>query len=223
MKKMKIVGLIPARIGSQRLKKKNLQKINGKELIRIAVEKCIAANCFDEIWINSDSSQFKKFADNSSVFFYKRREELGNNAATSEDYIYDFLSSVDCDYLIQVHSIAPLLSIDEIRKFTSEFIDSGKDTYLSFIEDQIEVMFQNKPINFTFNEKTNSQDLEPLQRITWSITGWNCKKFLASKHERACATYSGDVGFFKLNNLSSHVIKTQSDLEVARLLFSIVN
>ena len=91
---------------------------------------------------------------------------------------------------------------------------------LSCIEDQIEVAFQGVPVNFTFAEKTNSQDLTPVQRITWSITGWTRETFLAANAAGQTATYAGSVGFFPVSAISGHVIKTQSDLDVAEALLA---
>ncbi|MHA2123645.1 MAG: cytidylyltransferase domain-containing protein, partial [Promethearchaeota archaeon] len=50
--------MIPARMGSQRLKQKNLQEINGIPLIVHAIRKSIAAHVFDEIWVNSEHPKF---------------------------------------------------------------------------------------------------------------------------------------------------------------------
>ena len=96
---MKTVAMIPARMGSQRLKKKNLAPLAGQPLITHAVEKCQASGCFDEIYINSENAEFSQFAEQYGIKFYQRPEELGNSVATSEQFVYDFLKNVDCDLL----------------------------------------------------------------------------------------------------------------------------
>ena len=214
--------MIPARMGSQRLKKKNLRKLKGIPLITHAIRKCIEAGCFDEIYVNSEDEAFREIAEAEGVCFYQRPQILGDNNATSEDFITDFLQHHECDHIIQVHSIAQLLSVDEVRDFTQEFINSGLDVYLSCIEDQIEVALNGSPVNFTFDEKTNSQNLLPTQRITWSITGWRRETFLKTKDQRKTATYAGKVGFFAVSAFSGHVIKTESDLNVAEALMDVL-
>ena len=99
---------------------------------------------------------------------------------------------------------------------------SEADVFLSCIEDQIEVSYQNVPVNFTFNEKTNSQDLKPLQRITWSITGWKRETYLQAIADGKCATYTGNVMFFAVDPISGHVIKTQQDLDIAEALLKVL-
>lgn len=219
---MTTIAMIPARLGSQRLKEKNLKELDGLPLITRAIRKCKAAGCFDEIWVNSESTRFEAIAKSEQVKFYHRRSDLGDNNATSEDFVEDFLLNVNCDHLLQVHSIAPLLTAEEVSAFTKAFIASDKDVMLSCIEDQIEVAYQDKPINFSFSEKTNSQDLAPTQRITWSVTGWRRESFLHAKASGACATYAKTIGFYPVSAISGHVIKTQTDLDIAEALVKVL-
>ena len=211
--------MIPARLGSQRLKKKNLEKINGRSLVEIAIDKCLDADCFDEIWVNSESNLIGNIALEKDVSFHKRPCKLADNIATSEDFVLEFLQKHDCDYIIQIHSIAPLLSSAEIKMFTLEFISSNSDVYLSAVYERIECALNGDPINFSFNEKTNSQLLEPVQRITWGITGWRSESFLESRNDSKCSTYAGKIGIFEVSRWSGHVIKTQDDLDLVRVLF----
>ncbi len=216
------VAMIPARLGSQRLKKKNLRNINGITLIERAILKCKKAKCFDRIFVNSENKIFEKFAKKHKVDFHLRPKKLGNNSATSEEFVEEFLLKNECTNLIQVHSIAPLLTIKEVKNFSNYFFKTDYDVLLSCIMDQIEVAYKNKPINFSFLEKTNSQDLLPTQRITWSLTGWRRSKFLKAKEQNKCATYQGKIGFFEVSSLSGHVIKDEKDLKIAKALIKII-
>ena len=56
------IAMIPARMGSQRLKQKNLRTLAGLPLITHAIRKCKAAHVFDEIWVNSEHERFGEIA-----------------------------------------------------------------------------------------------------------------------------------------------------------------
>ncbi len=213
-----IVAMIPARLGSQRLPKKNLCPLGGVPLIAHAIRKCHEAACFDEIWVNSESLEIAAVADAEGALFHERPETLADNVATSEQFVLEFLEAHDCEAVVQVHSIAPLLSAMEVRGFVDHFGQNDFDVLLSCIEDQIEVAYRNQPVNFTFAEKTNSQDLDPVQRITWSITAWRRATYLEAAKAGDTATYSGKVGFYPVSSFSGHVIKTQADLDMAEAL-----
>jgi CMP-N-acetylneuraminic acid synthetase len=212
--------MIPARMGSKRLAKKNLREIQGVPLITLAVRKCKDAGIFDEIWINSEHPDFGTIARAEGVRFHQRPEELGGDAATSEQFVHEFLTKHECDHLIQVHSIAPLLTTNQVVGFTNHFVDSDYDVLLSAVLEQIECAMKDQPINFSYAAKTNSQELAPIQRITWSITGWKAKNYLEAYNKGACATYSGKVGFYHIDRLAGHIIKHEEDLMIADALYA---
>jgi CMP-N-acetylneuraminic acid synthetase len=217
------LAMIPARMGSQRLRQKNLRELAGVPLITRAIRKCRASGVFDEIWVNSEHAAFGEIAAQEGVSFHLRPEPLGNNVATSEQYIAEFLEGHACDLLFQVHSIAPLLSVDDIRAFVGRMSNAGDcDCLLSTEEIQIECAWRGQPVNFTFAEKTNSQDLDPVHRVSWSITGWRRETYLAAARAGACATYAGRVAFFPISRFAAHVIKTEDDLRVAEALLPLV-
>ncbi len=216
---MNKVAMIPARMGSQRLTKKNLRQINGKSLVEIAIEKCKRAECFDEVWVNSEDDEILEIAEKNDVKSYKRESLLADNISTSEDFIFDFLRNVSCSHVIQVHTIAPLLDYKEVKDFSSAFIKSNADVYLAGIEEQIECIYQKNPINFSYSEKTNSQDLSPIMRITWSITGWKSSSFLEARKTKGFGTYNGKIEIHPVSKISGHVIKDEKDLEIASRLY----
>jgi len=219
---MKKIAMIPARMGSQRLKKKNLRELDGVPLITHAIRKCLQSGCFDEIWVNSEDVEFEAIAKDEGVFFHQRPQELGNNQATSEQFVTEFLNHRDCDLIFQVHSIAPLLTVNDLQRFVNYCESSGKDCVLSCEEIQIECAYKEKPINFVYTEKTNSQELTPVQRVSWSVTCWKRSSFLKAAAAGQCATYSGEVGFFNISKLAAHVIKTEEDLQFAEAVLPLI-
>lgn len=220
---MKVLAMVPARLGSQRLKQKNLREIGGVPLITHAIRKCKQVDAFDEIWVNAEHATFGEITAREDVLFHMRPAELASNTATSEDYIYEFLKVHPCDCLFQVHTIAPLLTVAEISGFVKAMLESNADVQLCVVHERIECAIDNKPLNFAYDEKTNSQDLRPIQRITWSITGWKADTYVQAYEAGKCATYAGKVGYFPVSRLAGHIIKTQEDLDIARALYPLVH
>ncbi len=216
------IAMIPARMGSQRLKHKNLREIAGLSLIVRAIRKCKDAGVFDEIWVNSEHDQFGDIARHENVFFHKRPDVLADNQATSEQFVREFCEQHVCDYLFQVHSIAPLLTAGEVQAFVCWMRKNDYDVGLSAVPEQIECAMNGRPVNFSFTVKTNSQELAPVQRITWSITGWRRDSFLQAAQKGVCATYAGRIGIFPVNRMAGHVVKTEADLQIAEALLPVV-
>ena len=212
--------MIPARMGSQRLKQKNLQKLGGISLLARAIRQASAADVFDEIWVTADHPRFESIARREGVNFHQRPPELAGDSTTSEEYVYEFLKSHPCDYIVQVHTVTPLLTSDVIIEFVGRLQEGDFDVLLSVVNEQIECVFQGQPVNFSFERKTNSQELIPVQRITWGLTGWRSQNYIQAREAGHCATYRGRTGFYVLDRWSGHMIKTREDLELARLIIS---
>ena len=209
---MKIVAMIPARLGSNRLKKKNLLKINGKTLVLTCIEKCLEAGCFSEIFLNTESEEIANEGLGKCKIF-NRDEAIANDFATSEDFVRDFLSKIDCDYLFQIHTIAPLLRAEDINKFVQDFIESGKQVGLSYEKTILETVdSHNQPINFSFDKKQNSQELEHLKTINWCMTGWKVESILDEK----CLSFCRNRYFHEVPRLSGFVIKTMEEYIICK-------
>ncbi len=213
------VAMIPARMGSQRLKFKNLREIDGVPLIVHAIRKAQVAGVFDEIWVNSEDEAFREYAEREGAKFHHRPKELGNDNATHEQYIREFLTAHPCGHIFQVHSIAPLLTAVEVRDFVKYMTEGDYDMVVSVVLEQIECCMNDRPVNFTFERKQNSQELDPIQRVTWSLTGWKADSFMRAADEGRCATYAGRIGFYPVNRNAGHIIKTEADLNIAQALF----
>lgn len=215
---MKIIAMIPARLGSQRLHRKNLRHIQGTPLVQFAIQRCKSAEAFDEIWVNSESLELGQFAKVEQVAFHRRPERLASDEATSEEFVREFLEHHPCDWLVQVHSIAPLLTPQHIRNFVGDLGASDADVVLSGVPERIECLYQSQPVNFSFSTKQNSQDLLPVHRITWGITAWRRETYLRASNAGECATYAGRVSVFELDRAAGHVVKTEEDLQFAEAL-----
>ena len=145
---MKTVAMIPARMGSTRIPKKNIRLLNGVPMISYIIRAAKAANCFDEIYVNSESDLLGKIAVEEGVKFYKRPERLSTNSATNDEFTADFMSNVECDVMIQLLPTSPFVSKDDIESFTNKMIDDNLDTLISVTNQQIECVYDGNPINF---------------------------------------------------------------------------
>lgn len=86
--------------------------------------------------------------------------------------------------------------------------------------EQIECCYQGKPINFNPNTKTNSQELKPIQRITWSVTGWRTKNYMSAYESGDCGTYTGKNGFFPNTREEGLIPKTEEDfIQIENIIY----
>jgi hypothetical protein len=107
------------------------------------------------------------------------------------------------------------LTAEQVATFVKAILESDCNVFLSAVNEQIECAIGGKPVNFAYDQKTNSQDLDPVQRITWSITGWRAPAYLDAYEAGKCATYAGKVGFYPIDRMTGHIIKTREALDIA--------
>ena len=215
---MKIIGMIPARLGSSRVKNKNLRLLNGRPLVQYIIDAAKESNIFDSIYLNSEASIFEEIASESKIKFYKRPENLSTNQATNDDFAFDFLDNIECDILVQLLPTSPFVTASEIKNFVETLINQEYETLISVSNIKIEANFKGKPINFDRTKQTPpSQLLEPIQSYACSLMGWNTSRFRDNYQKYNAAYHGGDgsVGFFVLKGFALIDIDEEEDFLLA--------
>lgn len=223
---MKKVALIPALLNSTRVPNKNLILVDGFPLIYYVVKSCKESGAFDEIYINSDDLIFKQIAEQLGVKFYHRKEtnggstctmvnnskDCGGNRCTIHDhFLMDFISSVECDYLIQVHTTSPLIKPETIYNF-SETLESY-DSLVTMEQIYSESFVGGNAVNFDPTKKQETQSLTPVDSVCWALTGWKKETFI-NEYESG-PTFCGTSGYFPISKIEAIDVDTMDELYIA--------
>lgn len=214
----KIVAMIPARLGSQRIPKKNLRLLGDKVLTQWVAQACKDANVFDDIYINSESTLFEKIASDVGIKFYQRPEELASNSATNDDFALDFINKIDCDILVQVNPTSPFTTAEDIQGVVNMFLEGGFQTIHTVKDEQIEGLFEGKALNFDPEKQMPpSQELIPIRIFTSSIMAWDANKFRENMQKTGCAVYGGNgkIGYYTIKGAGMIDIDNEKDFYLA--------
>lgn len=213
---LKVVAMVPARMGSERLKMKNLALLNGQPLISYAIEAAKASGVFTEVVLNSDGGIFREIAQRYGVQFYLRPPCLGSSNTKSDDVAYDFMLKFPCEALAWVNPISPLQTADELRQVVTYFFDQGLDSLITVKDEQVHCVYQGKPVNFTPEGLfAKTQDLTPVQSFVYSVMMWRTQTFVEAYEKQGYALLSGKLGYFPVSKESAVIIKTDEDLMMA--------
>jgi len=218
---MKIVAMIPCRLGSQRIPKKNLRLLGGKVLSQWVVNACIDSNVFDEIYINSEADVFEKIASDIGIKFYKRPNYLASNSATNDDFGLDFIENIECDLLVQVNPTSPFTKAEDIKNIVNMCINDKFETVHTVKDEQIEGLFDEVPLNFDpTKQMPPSQELIPIKIFTSSIMAWNTKIFKENMQKFGCAVYGGDskIGYYTIKGAGMIDIDNEKDFYLAEAI-----
>ena len=217
---MKIIAMIPARLGSKRVPKKNLRLLNGRPLISYNIETAVKSKVFDEVYVNSEADIFSEIANNYGAKFYKRPLEFSTDLANNDQFALDFINNIAGDILIQILPTSPLITINEIKDFVDYMLTNNFDTLVSTIEHQIAGIFKDKPINFKILEPhISSQDMHPVETYATVLMGWKYTNFKENMIELGFAYHGGKgkIGYFPIKGLSTIDIDNEEDFRLAEV------
>ena len=210
------IAMIPARIGSTRLKMKNMALLGGRSLISYAIEAAKASGVFDRVIINGDHEVFRRVAGASGVEFYLRPEALGSSTTTSDEVVYDFMLQHPSDVVAWVNPTSPLQTGEEIRSVVEAFRTQGLDSLITVKDERVHCVMDGAAVNFDPNGRfARTQDLTPVQPCVYSVMMWRTATFLAAFRERGYALLSGKVGYVPVSKRSAIIVKTPEDLMIA--------
>lgn len=212
---IKIIAMIPARMESKRIPKKNIRYIDGKPLILHAIELAQQSGVFSEIWVTSSDIMLRNITEKFGALFHQRDAKLSTDAATNREFTIDFLRVHPCDYVVMINTTSPTLRVETIRSFCQFVAQNEYDTVLSTISEQAESFYQFKPLNFRLDEKINSQLLPPVEKVVWALTAWKRDTFLQLEEQKHNPIFGGKLTTFPIPKDESCDLDTEEDWRIA--------
>ena len=145
---MKYLAHIPVRLGSKRVKKKNVRLINGIPLVGYAITACKDSKLLNRIYLNSESYLLKKLAKEYEIDFYERPKELLRDEIVQDQFNYDFLRKHKCENLVLVNPVSPLVLGQDIDDAIQYYEVNKLDSLISVRGEQYQAFYKEKPLNF---------------------------------------------------------------------------
>lgn len=106
----RVIGVVPARAGSQRLPGKNVRPMAGKPMIRWTLDAALASAVLDRIVVTSDDETVLALARDAGVETVRRPAALAGPEASVIDAVQHALEQVggDWDYVVLLQPTSPL-------------------------------------------------------------------------------------------------------------------
>lgn len=170
---MKTACFIPIKAHSERVPGKNLRLLNGKKLYQYICEHVKEANVFDDIYIDSNSSEIREYALKNGFGFIERKPGLESNSANGNDLLtYHYLSYPEYDYYFQLFATAPFLQPNSIAECHSMLVNTTEyDSCFTAVENHGFFWHAGTPINYRPCILPRSQDMLPVVEETTGLYG----------------------------------------------------
>lgn len=143
---MTVLALIPARGGSKRLPRKNLQTVGTDSLVNRAVRSAFAAGIFDHVVLTTDSDEIANHAKGefNHLKIFKRPSELAEDDTPMLEVlrhaVVQFKHPPDDIVLLQPTS--PFRTVDDIREAYTLYQDKEADAVVSVTEPEADLVFR---------------------------------------------------------------------------------
>ncbi len=211
----KLIAMIPARLGSRRIPKKNIRYMLDKPLIRYPIDLALNSDKFESIWINTESEKLGNACEKFGVSFHQRPPELSDDNATNRDFVYEFLKKHECDYIVMLNPTSPALRQETVNGFIEYVLKNDFDTVMSVVSNRTEAIYKGRKINFDGSDKIPNEKLEPVEEIVWAMTAWKRDTFLALQEKGECPVFGGKLGTYGIPKDEAADLDNEEDWRVA--------
>ncbi|MCM8777996.1 MAG: 3-deoxy-manno-octulosonate cytidylyltransferase [Candidatus Omnitrophica bacterium] len=126
MKKEKIVCVIPARYGSERLQGKVLYKINGKTVLHRVYERALKIKNFDAIYIATDDIRIAEEGRRIGADVIM----TSSSCRSGSDRVAEAIKGMKLDIVVNIQADEPFLPVEAVEK-PLEMMKKDKDIYVA--------------------------------------------------------------------------------------------
>lgn len=211
---MKVVALIPVKLESKRLPRKNLKPFfDGTPLMYFIQRACLASERIDETYIYCSEEAVRDYVL-PGVKFLKRPDFLDGDDKNANDIIREFMKNIKADIYVNTHTTSPFAKTSTIDSCIDKVVSGKYDS--AFCAEKLRTfMWQDgKPINFDPNHFPRTQDL-PL------IYGETCIAYIFKK--ATFETYNRRVGInpyiCEVGKIEAMDIDYPEDFEICNAIY----
>lgn len=165
MKNIKPICIIPARMGSQRLKNKNILKVKNCPLIGHVIKMALRSKIFSKIVVSTDSRKIAKISKKygADVPFIRSKKLSGGNV-TIRDTLVDCITRLGSEknkFHFCIYPTAILLEPNDLLKGYKKIIKYKGNSLLAVVDNG------NIYRSFIFNKKKNELKFKWLKFSKW--------------------------------------------------------
>ena len=212
---MRIVGLIPARLGTDKVPFQNIKKLGGLPLVNYTVRTMNKVKSIDDIIIYSSEPTICDHISKSLTYNYVERPSyLDTPDIKTQDIIREFLKKDGADIIVLWHITSPFLKANTIIECIDKVISKEYDSAFTALEINKFCWYNGKPLNYSLSEQTpRTQDIEPVIVEQSALYVFRRDVFETTGQRISDKPYIKIIDHFE-----GHDIETSEDFQIAELI-----
>ena len=218
-KQKNFVAVIPARVGSKEIKKKNIFPINGHPLVSYSIEAAKKSKFIKDIFVTTDGKDIAKVAKKYGAKIIKRPKRLSNDAAQIEPAILHAIKYIEkmfkkeIDNVVLLQPTSPLRGTDDLDNAIKKFIKDKADSLFSCVSLHPHVWRDTGskilPLGHHPSKRKNRQNMKHADLIEDGSIYVTKKRIYKIKKNRL----GGKISRYIMNNYSVFQVDTKNDLD----------
>lgn len=211
---MKIVALIPIKLDSKRIPHKNIKPFfDGKPLMYFIQKTCLESELIDEVYVYCSDEMVREYVL-PGVRFLKRPAFLDLDSVNANDFIREFMKTVNADIYVNAHTTSPFAKTETINDCIKKVISGKYDS--AFCAENIKnfLWSKGKPINFDLDHFPRTQDLPDIYGETSIAYVFTKDTFIRHSRRVGIMPYIKEVG-----KIEAMDIDYPEDFEIANVIY----
>lgn len=159
---MKVVAMIPVKLGSKRVEGKNTKEFfDGTPLVAFIQRACLRAASVGDVYVYCGDDAIVEYVE-PGVTFVQRPKYLDGDECNCNDIIREFMKAVDADIYVVCHATGPFTKPDSIDACVRAVAGGEYDSAFLAKRMQAFLWKDGKALNFDPQHFPRTQDLEPI-------------------------------------------------------------
>lgn len=223
------IAIIPARGGSKRIPRKNIQLFNDLPIIAYSIQSALKSGLFNEVIVSTDDKEIADIAIKygAKVPFFRSAKNADDHATTADVLLevieYYLNNDLAIDFICCLYPTAPLIEASDLIAANEIFQKGSYETLISSVQYSFPIqrafrLDASNKINLVDKQSINmrSQDLEKTFHDAGAFYFLQTAAFLKYK-----SMWEGNIGAYILPEIKVQDIDTAEDWKMAELKYQL--
>jgi len=214
---MIIKALIHVRGGSERVKDKNTRPFARSSLLEIKIKQLMRIHALNGVVVNSEDESMLNMARNLGCETVKRDKWFARPESTANETWREYARTFPGDLVVCAPVTSPLIDDGTIRGCIVGYsiaVAQGHDSVNTVAPVRDFLWLHGKPLNYSTQNHTRSQDLPPVVRLTFGVSVINRQVM-----EKLGNVVGANPYFVEIDQVQAYDIDTIADFRIAEWIY----
>jgi len=212
---MRVVAFVPAKGSSDRVQNKNARLLDGKPLVVHMLEKLVACQLIDEVYLDTESDDIARLARNLPVKFLKRSRFLASNGTDGHALFMNEVRHVEADIYVQALCTAPFIRVETINRAVELLKTNASYDSVALVRKEKHYLWSGDAPAYGYGRIPNSVDLPETTVEAMSLYAVRRDAALETRRR-----FGARVHLMEASPVETIDVNTAADFELAEFVAS---